>query len=66
MLNIFDLLLSLMQRDNYVYFLLPIDIRAVFFFYYFLFFMNVPDNIKAQSVPTRTLCNHSLVSNLSL
>lgn len=37
MLNIFDLLLSLMQRDNYVYFLLPIDIRAVFF-YFFLFF----------------------------
>lgn len=60
MLNIFDLLLSLMQTDNYVYFLLPIDICAV------IFFMNVPDNIKAQSVPTRTLCNCSLVSNLSL
>lgn len=38
MLNIFDLLLSLMQTDNYVYFLLPIDIRAVFFYYFFLFF----------------------------
>lgn len=32
MLNIFDLLLSLMQTDNYVYFLLPIDICAVFFY----------------------------------
>lgn len=31
MLKIFDLLLRLMQTDNYVYFLLPIDIRAVFF-----------------------------------
>lgn len=59
MLNIFDLLLSLMQTDNYVYFLLSIDIRAVFL-------MNVPDSIKAQPVPTRTPCNCSLVSNLSL
>lgn len=48
-----------MQTDNYVDFLLPIDIRAGVF-------MSVPDNIKAKSVPTRTLCNCSLVSNLSL
>lgn len=39
-------------------------IYALFFFWFF--FMNVPDNIKAESVPTRTLCNLSLVSNLSL
>lgn len=37
MLNIFDLLLSLMQTDNYVYFLLPIDIGAVFFIFLFFF-----------------------------
>lgn len=48
-----------MQTDNYVDFLLPIDIRAGVF-------MSVPDNIKAKSVPTWTLCDCSLVSNLSL
>lgn len=48
-----------MQTDNYVDFLLPIDIRAGVF-------MSLPDNIKAKSVPTRTFCNCSLVSNLSL
>lgn len=61
MLNIFDLLPSLMQTDNYLYFLLSIDTRAGFFF----LFMNVPDNIKAKFVPTRTLCDCSLVSNFS-
>lgn len=48
-----------MQTDNYVDFLLSIDIRTGVF-------MSVPDNIKAKCVPTRTLCNCSLVSNLSL
>lgn len=33
MLNIFDLLPSLMQTDNYLYFLLSIDTRAGFFFF---------------------------------
>lgn len=39
MLNIFDLLLSIMQTDNYVYFFLPIDIYTVFL-------MNTTDGIK--------------------
>lgn len=38
MLNIFDLLLSLMQTDNYVYFLLPIDTSCFFFNLFILFF----------------------------
>lgn len=59
MLNIFDLLLSIMQTDNYVYFFLPIDIYTVFL-------MNTTDRIKDKSVLTRKLCNCSLVSNLSL
>lgn len=33
-LKMFDLLLNLMQTDNYVYFLLPIDIRTVFFVFF--------------------------------
>ena len=59
MLNIFDLLLSIMQTDNYVYFFLPIDI-------YTAFLMNITDTIKDKSVPTRELCDCSLVCNLSV
>lgn len=59
MLNIFDLLLSIMQTDDYVYFFLPIDMYTVFL-------MNTTDSIKDKSVLTRRLCNCSLVCNLSL
>lgn len=58
-LNSFDLLLSIMQTDNYVYFLLSIDIYTVFL-------MNITESIKDKSVLTRRLCNCSLVCNLSL
>lgn len=58
-LNIFDLLLSIMQTDNYVYFLLSIDIYTVFL-------MSITESIKDKSVLTRKLCNCSLVCNLSL
>lgn len=59
MLNIFDLLLSIMQTDNYVYFFLPIDIYTVFL-------LNITDSIKDKPVPTRKLCDCSLVCNLSV
>lgn len=58
LLNIFDLLLSIMQTDNYVYFFLAIDI-------YTAFLMNTTDSIKDKNVPTRKLCDCSLVGNLS-
>ena len=58
MLNTFVLLLSIMQTDNYVYFFLPIDTYKVFL-------MIVTDGIKDKPVPTRKLCDCSLVCNLS-
>ena len=48
MLNIFDLILSVMQTDNCVYFFLPIDTYTVFL-------MNIRDSIKDKSVPSRKL-----------
>lgn len=47
-----------MQTDNYVYFFLPIDTYTVLL-------MNIRDGIKDKPVPTKTLCDGSLVSNLS-
>ena len=58
-LNSFDRLLSIMQTDNYVYFCLPIDTYTVFR-------VSRADRIKDKSVPTRTLCDGSLVGNLSV
>ena len=58
MLNNFDLSLSIMQTDNYVYFFLPIDTYTVLL-------MNITDGIKDKPVPTKKLCDCSLVSNLS-
>lgn len=57
-LNSFDRLLSVMQTDNYVYFCLPIDTYTVFR-------VRRADSIKDKSLPTRTLCDGSLVGNLS-
>lgn len=59
MLNIFDLLLRIMQTDNYVYFFLPIDIYSVFL-------MNITRSIKDKPVRTRMLYDFSLVCNLSV
>lgn len=58
-LNSFDRLLSIMQTDNYVYFCLPIDTYTVFR-------VSRADSIKDKSLPTRTLCDDSLVGNLSV
>lgn len=59
MLNIFDLHLSIMQTDNYVYFFLPIDT-------YNVFFINTTGGIKDKSVLTRKLGDCSLVCDLSV